>query len=382
MLMKWRSAIVFLRHVSVLSVVLLLIGQHQQNGSSVVDAFSSSNARLFRSSHHVSSSTSESLAPWCSTIKYDTIKSFQLTPYQRRSAPFLLQSNNNKRLDPTQGKYSSDAAILCFDWTTCIKSTSISATRSSRRRGISTRLFVKSETDIVTDDERSDPFFNGRTVVSLVLGQSVLIVAAALAAWILGTPNFGFGPGISFSFQSILAGIATTAPLGLLAFFLDKIESKYPALQDVSKATQRSILTLMGGTFKPVIAICIAIALGTAAGFGEEMLFRGIFQYEVVNRFGPAIGIGCSSIIFGLLHAVTPLYAVLATIASVYFGLLYSLTNNLAIPIACHTFYDIGALFYAHWTVSQLSLTEQEDSSTWEGPGNSSSSDIEKTTIL
>jgi uncharacterized protein len=64
--------------------------------------------------------------------------------------------------------------------------------------------------------------------------------------------------------------------------------------------------------------------------------------------------------VFGLLHAVTPLYAILATIASVYFGAIYIVTDNLAVPISCHAVYDIGALLYAHWSVCQLSLTEQD----------------------
>jgi len=109
-----------------------------------------------------------------------------------------------------------------------------------------------------------------------------------------------------------------------------------------------------------------------AAGFGEEMLFRGVLQYEIASRFfgGAVTGVTLSSIVFGALHAVTPLYAGLATIASVYFGSIYLWSDNLAVPIACHTVYDIGALFYAHWTVCQLPLAEIKALATWEGPGS------------
>jgi len=218
-------------------------------------------------------------------------------------------------------------------------------------------------------DNNNDKTFNGRTTLALVGGQMLLVGAAMVAALIVGTPNLGFGSGIDFSLAALQWGFLFTVPLGLLAAALDLIEDQVPALKDVTKATQRSVLALMGGTFKPGLALLTAIALGLAAGFGEEMLFRGVMQYEIANRFGGAVtGVTLSSIVFGALHAVTPLYAVLATIASVYFGGLYLWSDNLAIPIACHTIYDIGALFYAHWTVCQLPLDEMKALAKWEGP--------------
>ena len=102
-----------------------------------------------------------------------------------------------------------------------------------------------------------------------------------------------------------------------------------------------------------------AIGLGFAAGFGEEMLFRGVMQYKLGLGLGDALSIIVSSIIFGLLHAVTPLYAFLAWLASLYFGYLYVAFANLAVPIFSHAIYDVGALLYAHWTVSRLSDEEK-----------------------
>jgi membrane protease YdiL (CAAX protease family) len=216
---------------------------------------------------------------------------------------------------------------------------------------------------------QQDDLFDGRTTLILVGGQSLLIVAAAIAAAILQTPNWGFGPNIVFDLKSIGGGFLLALPLGGLAAALDLIEDRFPALQDVTKATQRSILALMGGTFKPLFAFFTALALGLAAGFGEEMLFRGILQYELANRFGPVLAVGAASIVFGALHAVTPLYAFLATLASVYFGAIYLAFDNLAVPIWCHTIYDVGALYYAHWTVCQLTQQERNEIAFWEGPG-------------
>jgi membrane protease YdiL (CAAX protease family) len=214
-----------------------------------------------------------------------------------------------------------------------------------------------------------DEMFNIQTTFSLVGGQMVLVGIAVLVAFLLKTPNFGLGPDIRFSFQAISHGALMTLPLGILAWALDQIEAKVPALQDVTTATQRSVLALLGSTFKPGLGLLVAISLGIAAGLGEEMLFRGVFQYELVQRLGNLVAVGVSSVVFGLLHAVTPMYAFLATLASVYFGYLYLDTGNLAVPIVTHALYDICALLYAHWTVANLSPQEQTALAEWQGPG-------------
>lgn len=220
----------------------------------------------------------------------------------------------------------------------------------------------------------ADRYYDPQTTVALIGGQSVLILVAVVLAVALQTPNFGLGPRFSLDGASLQAGCLLAVPLGALAAFLDTIEDQYPALQDVTRATQRSVLGLLGGTFKPVVGMLVATVLGIAAGVGEEMLFRGILQYELVARSGLGIvgSLGLSSVVFGMLHAVTPLYAAMAALASVYFGALYVVFDNLAVPIACHSFYDIGALLYAHWTVARLSDQERADLALWTGPGTSS----------
>ena len=63
----------------------------------------------------------------------------------------------------------------------------------------------------------------------------------------------------------------------------------------------------------------------------------------------------------GLLHAVTPLYSILAATASLFFGYLYNISHNLAVPMICHAVYDIGALLWAHFSVTGLSNKEQNE---------------------
>jgi len=233
---------------------------------------------------------------------------------------------------------------------------------SWKSRGVLT--VVRSSND--KSSEADDNFFDLKTTVALVGGQSLLIGLAAVIAKVVGTPNLGLGPGIDFGLDAIARGVIWSLPLGVLAVVLDFVEDKFVGLQEVTKATQSSVLSLLGGTFKPVLGALIALALGLAAGLGEEMLFRGVLQFELASRTtSEIVAVGLSSIIFGALHAVTPLYAILAALASVYFGWLYIVTGNLAIPIATHAFYDWAALLYAHWTVANMTESEQKSLLEW-----------------
>jgi len=168
--------------------------------------------------------------------------------------------------------------------------------------------------------------------------------------------------------SSIQSGAMATLPLFALAAILDLVEKYVPALEDVSKATQRSVLGLMGGARKPLIALGVSIGLGAAAGLGEEMLFRGVLQSELSHQIGELLALGSSALIFGALHAVTPLYALLAGVASLYFGELYIQYDNLAVPIVCHGLYDVGALMAAHWSVSGMSEDDRIALANWEPP--------------
>ena len=51
------------------------------------------------------------------------------------------------------------------------------------------------------------------------------------------------------------------------------------------------------------------------AGIGEELLFRGVVQALLERWLGPWIALGVASILFGLVHALTPTYALLAAFA-------------------------------------------------------------------
>ncbi|GKY92049.1 hypothetical protein MPSEU_000176400 [Mayamaea pseudoterrestris] len=239
----------------------------------------------------------------------------------------------------------------------------------------STQLCSRETPPTTTDDENisttNDAYFDPKTPITYILGQSSLILLAVIVSALFQTPNYGCGPNIQFTFDTIRQGLVCTLPLAALAVLpnLLKLEDKFPALQQVTQATLKTVLVLLGAQWKPITALTVCMLLGLAAGFGEEMLFRGLLQYQLVDSWhvSNALAILLSSVIFGSLHAVTWLYAGLATVASFYFGYLYVVSDyNLAVPIVCHAMYDIGALLYAHWTVTNMSTAEQEEIMQWE----------------
>jgi membrane protease YdiL (CAAX protease family) len=50
--------------------------------------------------------------------------------------------------------------------------------------------------------------------------------------------------------------------------------------------------------------------------------------------------------LFGLLHFITPSYALFAGLTGLYLGGLWILTRNLLVPITAHGAYDFLALVY------------------------------------
>lgn len=72
------------------------------------------------------------------------------------------------------------------------------------------------------------------------------------------------------------------------------------------------------------------------------------------------VSVVLTSVIFALGHAVTPLYALISFIASMYFGWVYLYTGDLLIPIISHSLYDMIAVVATHWFVTGKSRKERD----------------------
>lgn len=89
--------------------------------------------------------------------------------------------------------------------------------------------------------------------------------------------------------------------------------------------------------------------MSALAGAGEEALFRGLLLHHGTQWFGLPAGILLSSLLFGLVHAISPAYVVFAAALGALMCGLYLWSGNLAVPIVAHGVYDLAALAYLNY---------------------------------
>lgn len=146
-------------------------------------------------------------------------------------------------------------------------------------------------------------------------GASLHVSLAGLAGGLVATlPLLGLLGGIS--------ALRDWPPLGRIVHLVDEVLGP---LADSSRRVER-------------------IALCGLAGLGEELLFRGFVQAWLGRQLGSAAGLLLGGLIFGMVHALTPLYLVLAGLIGIYLGGVWMVTGNLLTPVVAHALYDLAAL--------------------------------------
>jgi len=141
---------------------------------------------------------------------------------------------------------------------------------------------------------------------------------------------------LEFDLIGLGLGVALTLPpLGFLVFF---VRTDFAPFRRIRETLDRS--------FVPVFGRCTwdeLLAMAVVAGIGEEFLFRGWLQPVMTPAVGPWAALAVTSLAFGLVHAVTPAYAVLATGIGLYLGVIMLATESLLVPIVVHALYDYVA---------------------------------------
>ena len=165
--------------------------------------------------------------------------------------------------------------------------------------------------------------------------EASLILIALFLGWVAGIDPF---ENISFSETAIVYGVIGTIPLFLMFLAMEKVQGA-----QVVNIRKLLLNTLGPGLYRYHWTDLLILA--SIAGVSEELLFRGVMQPWLETSWGITAGLIGSNIVFGLVHAVTPLYALLATLVGIYLGLSldYGGERNLLTPIIIHTLYDFLA---------------------------------------
>jgi hypothetical protein len=93
----------------------------------------------------------------------------------------------------------------------------------------------------------------------------------------------------------------------------------------------------------------VLIGLAVLAGIGEELLFRGVIQGWVGQHLGVVVGILAGAMVFGLAHAMSLAYFLVATALGAIFGVAYALTDSLQLVMVWHAVYDLVVIAVLRW---------------------------------
>ncbi len=190
-----------------------------------------------------------------------------------------------------------------------------------------------------------------------ILGGSLFsigfIVIAFGVGWFLGVSPLQY---LNWSWSDLFIGLLAAFPL--FVFFLFACRTRIQAFQQI----KQFLLEELGPRIEKG-SILELLILAIFIGLGEEMLFRGVLQ-TWATQYGLIAAILFTNLLFGLLHSVTRLYVVIATLMGVYLSLLFILFSpqNLLIPIVTHTIYDFLCFIYIIRIYRQQSAAEQQES--------------------
>ncbi|MBI4600866.1 MAG: CPBP family intramembrane metalloprotease [Planctomycetes bacterium] len=178
------------------------------------------------------------------------------------------------------------------------------------------------------------PALSARAVLlaGFTLELSLILVAAVLG-W--GTRGVPFPFRFQLDLEGLAWGLGATAPMGVLAIALTS-----PAADRIGWLRRiNEVVTRLLGDAVRELSVLELLCLAAAAGLGEEVLFRGVLQ-----QVAGAWGLWIASLVFGLLHALTPGYFLMTTGIGVYLGWVQVFSGNLLAPVIVHGAYDAIAL--------------------------------------
>ena len=181
----------------------------------------------------------------------------------------------------------------------------------------------------------NNPFDTDRFFKNACLFEASLVLVAVVIGWMAGINPFA---NLHYSETAVFYGLVGTVPLYLLFLLFQQMQA-----EPVAKIRQMLLQTLAPGLARCSWADLWVLA--AIAGISEEVLFRGVLQPFMESAWGMQAGLIGSNLLFGLVHAITPLYTLLAALVGIYLALSMDFggERNLLTPILIHGLYDFLA---------------------------------------
>jgi membrane protease YdiL (CAAX protease family) len=159
--------------------------------------------------------------------------------------------------------------------------------------------------------------------------QGGLLLGTLLLAWLFDVPLWNR---LHWSWRDCGWGLLATLPMLVVL------------------ATAGKLRSLAADLLGHPLSLCTwydLLLVATLAGLGEELLFRGLLTMWI-GQINPWAGVIVANVIFAVLHALTPTYALLAGAFGLYLSWLAVQpgTPNLLRPIVTHAVYDYLAFLW------------------------------------
>ncbi len=186
-------------------------------------------------------------------------------------------------------------------------------------------------------DRQAGPGERLTIVLAAVLIEGGLALLAALLGWFFGQPPAQY---LFWDLGGLWWGVAAAVPM-VMAFF---VMQRWPVgpLARIRRFGEEVVRPLMASC-----TIMDLLGISLLAGVGEEMLFRGTLQEACQSWFhSPAAAVTVAAVAFGVLHAITLTYVVLAALMGAYLGVVFYATDNLLSVIVAHGVYDFVVLLW------------------------------------
>ncbi len=173
-----------------------------------------------------------------------------------------------------------------------------------------------------------------------VIVEGGIALVAVLLTWLFGVPLRELLPTSSNAFlHAVARGLLATLPM--LAIFFWLVRSRWKPFAELRTQVEQ----ILAGMF-PNATIGQLALVAALAGVGEELLFRGVVQTIFGWWTSPLLGLALASLLFGVMHALSKTYFVLATTIGLGLGWLTWHYHDLVAPIVAHSTYDFIALLY------------------------------------